>query len=294
MRAVRIHSYGGPEVLVRSTRSNVPSRARSRYSSACVAASVNPIDVSVREDRFPTPKQPPKTLGSDGAGVVVAVGPEATGRDGRRRGAVHRARRRQRGQLRRLRPDRRHAWPCPRPPSLSFPEAAALGLAFATAYYALVRRAALQPGETVLVQGAAGGVGSASVQLAKALGATRHRHGRRRGRRRLRARARCRRDDRLQDRGRRGARPRADRRSRRRRRPRTARQRQPRGRPRRDRPRRPHRRHRAGTATRGRGPDRPGARRRRDTPVHEHEQRRPGRRGRHPRARWERWSRTGR
>ena len=59
----------------------------------------------------------------------------------------------------------------PKPAGLSFPEAAAFGLTFATAWYALVRRAALQPGETVLVQGAAGGVGSASVQLAKALGA---------------------------------------------------------------------------------------------------------------------------
>ena len=57
------------------------------------------------------------------------------------------------------------------PEALSFEEAAAIGMTFPAAYYALVTRGALREGETVLVQGASGGVGSASVQLAKALGA---------------------------------------------------------------------------------------------------------------------------
>ena len=57
------------------------------------------------------------------------------------------------------------------PDGLSFTDAAAIGMAFPAAYYALVTRGALREGETVLVQGASGGVGSASVQLAKALGA---------------------------------------------------------------------------------------------------------------------------
>jgi len=57
------------------------------------------------------------------------------------------------------------------PPEMGFEEAAAFGLAYLTAYFALVRRARLQPGETVLVTGAGGGVGVAGVQLAKALGA---------------------------------------------------------------------------------------------------------------------------
>jgi NADPH2:quinone reductase len=59
----------------------------------------------------------------------------------------------------------------PIPDGLSTVDAAALGMVFPTAYYALVTRGAVQAGETVLVQGAAGGVGSASVQLAKAFGA---------------------------------------------------------------------------------------------------------------------------
>ncbi|WP_184722612.1 NADPH:quinone oxidoreductase family protein [Caulobacter sp.] len=59
----------------------------------------------------------------------------------------------------------------PKPASLSFAEAAAYGAAYLTAYVALVRRARVEPGEWVLVHGAAGGVGLAAVDLAKALGA---------------------------------------------------------------------------------------------------------------------------
>jgi len=57
------------------------------------------------------------------------------------------------------------------PAAMDFLEAAGFGLAFQTAHYALVDRANLQPGEVVLVTGAAGGVGLACVRLAKALGA---------------------------------------------------------------------------------------------------------------------------
>lgn len=59
----------------------------------------------------------------------------------------------------------------PKPGRLSFAEAAAYPATYLTAYVALVRRARLEPGEWVLVHGAAGGVGLAAVDLAKALGA---------------------------------------------------------------------------------------------------------------------------
>jgi NADPH2:quinone reductase len=58
----------------------------------------------------------------------------------------------------------------PRPGRLSFAEASGYGAAYLTAYVALVRRAQVQPGEWVLVHGAAGGVGLACVDLAKVLG----------------------------------------------------------------------------------------------------------------------------
>ena len=57
------------------------------------------------------------------------------------------------------------------PDSISYAEAAAMGLTYNTAHFALVERAQLKPGESVLVTGAAGGVGLATVQVAKALGA---------------------------------------------------------------------------------------------------------------------------
>ncbi len=59
----------------------------------------------------------------------------------------------------------------PKPAALSFAQASAYGVAYLTAYVALVRRARLEPGEWVLVHGAAGGVGLAAVDLAKVMGA---------------------------------------------------------------------------------------------------------------------------
>ena len=58
------------------------------------------------------------------------------------------------------------------PPAMSFAEAAAMGLVYLTAHFALVERGMYRPGEIVLATGAAGGVGLAAVQIAKALGAT--------------------------------------------------------------------------------------------------------------------------
>lgn len=59
----------------------------------------------------------------------------------------------------------------PLPPGFPFDDAAAFVLTYATSHHALLDRAALQPGETVLVLGAAGGVGTAAIQIAKAVGA---------------------------------------------------------------------------------------------------------------------------
>jgi NADPH:quinone reductase len=169
MKAVRIHEYGGPEVLVYEDVP-VPEPKAGQVLVKVAAATVNPVDAAVRSNAFPTPKQPPKTIGSDGAGVVERTGEGVTavspgdavffsglgvGSEGSyaEYAVIH------------------EAQAVPVPDGLSLPEAAALGMVFPTAYYALVRRGAVQAGETVLVQGAAGGVGSAAVQIAVALGA---------------------------------------------------------------------------------------------------------------------------
>lgn len=169
MKAVRIHEYGGPEVLVYEEVPK-PEPGPAQILVKVAAATVNPVDVAVREDRFPTPRQPPKILGSDGAGVVEQTGAEVTSVEIGERVAFSGLGIGSEGsyaeyaviaetQVVHL------------PEELSFTDAAAIGMAFPAAYYALVTRGALREGETVLVQGAAGGVGSASVQLARALGA---------------------------------------------------------------------------------------------------------------------------
>jgi NADPH:quinone reductase len=169
VKAVRIHEYGGPEVLVYE-EVPTPEPGPAQILVRVEAATVNPIDVAVRENRFPTPKAPPKTLGSDGAGVVEKVGGDVSsvrpgdsvffsglgvGSEGSYADYALIA----------------EAQAVPIPQGLTFADAAALGMTFPAAYYGLVTRGAVQAGETVLVQGAAGGVGSASVQLAVAFGA---------------------------------------------------------------------------------------------------------------------------
>ena len=169
MKAVRIHSYGGPEVLVYEEVER-PAPGPHQFLVRVAAASVNPVDVTIREGRFQTPRPLPKIIGSDGAGVVEEAGPEATGAavgdevfftglgvglEGSYAEYAVIA----------------ETQAVAKPSAISAEQAAAMALVFSTAYYALVRKAGLREGETVLVQGAAGGVGSATVQLAKALGA---------------------------------------------------------------------------------------------------------------------------
>jgi NADPH:quinone reductase len=169
MKAVRIHAYGGPDVLVYEDV-DTPQPGAGQVLVRVRAIGVNPVDAAVRANRFSTPKQPPRIIGSDGAGVVDMVGPDVTavaagdevmftglgiGSEGSYAQFALIA----------------ETQAVVKPPSLSFEEAAAMGQVFPTAHYALVRRAQTQPGETVLVQGGAGGVGSAAVQIARALGA---------------------------------------------------------------------------------------------------------------------------
>jgi NADPH2:quinone reductase len=170
VKAVRIHQYGGPEVLVYEDVPQ-PQPGPRQILVRVLAATVNPIDVAVRENRFPTPLDPPKIIGSDGAGIVEAVGAEVTtnapgdqvffsglgiGSQGSYAEYAVIA----------------EAQAVPKPALLSFVDAAALGMVFPTAYYALVTRGAIKKRETVLIQGGAGGVGSAAIQLAKAYRAT--------------------------------------------------------------------------------------------------------------------------
>lgn len=138
------------------------------------AASINVVDTKIRAGMADIAPVGPIVLGCDAAGIVEAVGPGVNGfavgdavygcaGGVRGRDGAYRARMIADARLLASKPAR-----------LSFAEAAALPLVAITAWEALVDRAAVRPGETVLVHGGAGGVGHVGVQLAKALGAIVH------------------------------------------------------------------------------------------------------------------------
>lgn len=130
------------------------------------AASVNFPDLLMTRGEYQFKPPTPFTPGLDLAGEVAALGEGVTGLaigdavvGGARLGAF--------AEYAVLSAEALKS----KPERLSFAQAAAYGAAYLTAYVALVRRARLEPGEWVLVHGAAGGVGLAAVDLAKALGA---------------------------------------------------------------------------------------------------------------------------
>jgi NADPH:quinone reductase-like Zn-dependent oxidoreductase len=168
VKAIRIHEEGGPEVL-RYEDVPDPVPADGEVLVELRAAALNHIDLWLRKGLPSVPK--PRILGSDGAGVIagtrerVVLNPglshadriEVLGehRDGTNaeliavpRSAVH-----------------------PIPDDLTFEEAAAFPLVFQTAYRMLVTKARLEPGEWVLVWGIGGGVATAALAIARALGA---------------------------------------------------------------------------------------------------------------------------
>lgn len=178
MKAIRIHEDGGPEVL-RYEDAPDPEVGPREVLVRMQAASLNHLDVWVRKGLPSVPK--PRILGADGAGVVQAVGPGVDGIEPGARvvinpgierpdGAIHVIGEHTQGVHAEL-----AAIPAsnvyPVPERLSFEEAAAFPLVFETAYRMLVTRAALREGEWVLVWGIGGGVATAALQIAKALGA---------------------------------------------------------------------------------------------------------------------------
>lgn len=167
MKAIQIQAQGGPEVLqVRSLPAPTPKTGE--VLVRVKASAVNPLDGIVRAGYFPIAAQPPLVLGEEASGVVeqdsagyragerviVYGGGLGVFKDGTwvEQVAVPNA------AVRRL------------PENVSFEEGAAIANVGVTAYGAL-RHGGLKAGETLVVLGATGGVGSAGVQIGKALGA---------------------------------------------------------------------------------------------------------------------------
>ncbi|VCU52359.1 Zinc-type alcohol dehydrogenase-like protein SA1988 [Thermus thermophilus] len=170
MRAVVLKGFGGLEMLEERDLP-VPEPGPGEVLVRNLAVAVNPVDAKIRAAGRWAGVEPPFVLGYDAAGVVAKVGPGV--RDLKEGDEVY------------YTPEifgNPHGTyaeytPVPagivakKPKNLSFAEAAAIPLAGGTAWEAVVRRLAVRPGETVLVMGGAGGVGSFAVQFAKAAGA---------------------------------------------------------------------------------------------------------------------------
>ncbi|MPW15471.1 zinc-binding dehydrogenase [Paraburkholderia sp. CNPSo 3157] len=169
MQALVLNQYNGP--LERVTLP-IPEPARGQVLVRINASGLNPLDTKIRAGNAAHACHPlPLVLGIDLAGVVVAVGADVTafktgdevyGMTGGVGGIQ--------GSLAQYAAVDAQLL-AHKPSSLSMREAAALPLAFITSYSGIVDRAHLRAGQTVLVQGGAGGVGHVSVQLAHALGA---------------------------------------------------------------------------------------------------------------------------
>ena len=175
MRAVRIHEDGGPEVL-RYEEAPDPVAGPGEVLIGLRAASLNHLDVWLRRGLPSAPK--PRILGADGAGVVVGLG---EGVDRFREGdeVVINPGLDEGARIVGEHMDGTHAelialpadYIYPLPNGLTFEQAAAFPLVFETAYRMLVTRGGLQEGEWVFVWGIGGGVATAAMQVAKALGA---------------------------------------------------------------------------------------------------------------------------
>ena len=130
------------------------------------AASLNFPDLLIVQNKYQMKPPPPFVPGTEFAGVVTELGDGVTGFAVGQRVAAF-------GGLGGFATEVciPAALAMPLPDGFSFEDAAAFICTYATSHHALLDRAALQPGETVLILGAAGGVGTAAIQIAKAAGA---------------------------------------------------------------------------------------------------------------------------
>jgi zinc-binding alcohol dehydrogenase/oxidoreductase len=168
MKAVRIHEDGGPEVL-RYEDVPDPLPGDGEVLVELRAASLNHLDLWLRQGLPSVPK--PRILGADGAGVIAGTEERVVINPGlAHEGGVHVLGEHRDGTHAELVAVPRSAVH-PIPAGLSFEEAAAFPLVFETAYRMLVTKAALQPGEWVLIWGIGSGVATAALAIAKALGA---------------------------------------------------------------------------------------------------------------------------
>lgn len=165
MKALLSKTIGGPDSLVLEDIPS-PTAGPGQVVLTVKACGVNFPDSLIIEDRYQFKPQRPFAPGGEVAGVIKAVGPDVTGLTVGQRvlgntgwGGM--------AEEMAIEADR----VTPIPDSMPFDEASAFVLTYGTSYYGLKDRGFLKSGQSLLVLGAAGGVGLAAVQLGKAMGA---------------------------------------------------------------------------------------------------------------------------
>jgi NADPH:quinone reductase len=167
MKAVRVHGFGGPEVLKLEEVPD-PKPGAGEVVVRVHAAGINPVDTYIRTGTYAARPALPYTPGSDAAGVVESVGADIKrvkpGDKVYTTGTISGAYA-ERALCKESQVD-------PLPERVSFSQGAGVWIPYATAYRGLFYRAHALPGEIILVHGASGGVGIAAVQMARAGGMT--------------------------------------------------------------------------------------------------------------------------
>ncbi len=167
MKAIRVHEFGGPEKLKLEQIPDLKPAA-GQVVVKIRAVGVNPVETYIRTGTYAVKPNLPYTPGMEGAGEVISVGEGVTRCKAGDRvytiasvsGTYAEQALCAEAQVHRL------------PENVSFAQGAAMGIAYATAYRALFHKAEIRAGETLLINGATGGVGTAAVQLARAHGVT--------------------------------------------------------------------------------------------------------------------------
>lgn len=167
MKAIRLHEFGGPDVM-KIEDVDDPTPGPGQVVVSIKAAGVNPVDTYVRSGAYALKPPLPYTPGMDGAGDVEAIGDGVTRvavgdrvyTAGALSGAYAEKTLCAEFQVYKL------------PDGISYGQGAALGIPYGTAHRALFHRAQGKSGDTVLIHGASGGVGIAAIQLARNAGMT--------------------------------------------------------------------------------------------------------------------------
>lgn len=163
MKAIQVRSFGPPEVLQIEDVPD-PRPGRGQLVIAARAIGVNPVDTYIREGIY-GPRAFPWTPGFDAAGVIESVG---EGVEHLKPGDSVYTFTSHGTYAEKVLTEAVHAFVMPK--EITFSQAACVGIPGATAWRALFHRGGAVAGQTVLIHGATGGVGTAAVQLARAAG----------------------------------------------------------------------------------------------------------------------------